>query len=601
MNSRICIYADVSGVHISTSNPFYINSAFVVDPSGNINAASFGGVTMVNGNVTANNLAVSTVSSLPKFTQYGMNTSLWGSQDINATSFVGFDSSGNLQRLPQVNKMLSVMQNNFTLMNTTLTNALNEVKSLQFNRNPNTAPLIASVASWIAMGSNTPNATPTPTPAPTPTPTPVPALNPTVLYPFEQNTTETAGGVTSQYVVAGGYYFDQTHPSSYPGSVTYVPGAVGSYGINTTSGAIAANYAFPMTGFTISYWFYPISGYVADAFTLYAGPLTNQGPAIYIGTDSANKFNIYGYNIATGTSTASFSMNTWMHVAMTYTPGTLMCYLNGVYSFSCATTFIPLQAFLIGQTFTDYGATCYFDDFRIYASTLSANQVAAVYGNLTPLPTQTLVALPNAFTYMPLNSSTVDLTGGATSITGTPTSYSKVSGITGFQVVNANNSSATQYIYGGMNLTSTDFTISFWFNAPSFWTNGEPIACWGSPAGGNLQFLFGSGTTSATTINVQLYNGTLYNSTAAAVNANQWYHAVLTFQQTGNAVFYLNNSQVWSMATSSFAFSSGINNFCLGSWVNSTHLGSYNGYFSDFRVYKTALAANQVNVLYNNP
>ena len=170
MNTRI--YTDVSGIHVSTANPFYINTGFQVDASGNVTANSFGGVTMANKNLTANNLSVSTVTTLPQFTQYNYNAALWGNNDFSGVVMAGLDSTGNLARAPQVNQMLNTMSINLNSFNAVLNGLLAEVKSFNVNNNPNTQAVINSFGSFVGIGNQE-----TPAGILVPGVTPAPSLN----------------------------------------------------------------------------------------------------------------------------------------------------------------------------------------------------------------------------------------------------------------------------------------------------------------------------------------------------------------------------------------------------------------------------------------
>jgi len=223
------------------------------------------------------------------------------------------------------------------------------------------------------------------------------SINPVIYHPFDNSLVDVMGGSSSQFVIANGYYQNGGNsPATYPGSVTYPAGKIGSNSINVTSGAFIANYSFPITGFTVSYWLYPISGYSAQMY-LSSRTVTNTGSlsgVIYWGINPTNNlYNTYSTgadftSYATPTVTATSPMNTWCHIAIVYTPGTFTHYLNG--NVACTVKFTlasPMLSYFLGQTLSGYVATCYFDDFRVYSTPLSAYHIGQIYANtVTQIP-----------------------------------------------------------------------------------------------------------------------------------------------------------------------------------------------------------------------
>jgi len=223
------------------------------------------------------------------------------------------------------------------------------------------------------------------------------SINPVIYHPFDNSLVDVMGGSSSQFVIANGYYQNGGNsPATYPGSVSYPAGKIGSNSINVTSGAFIANYSFPITGFTVSYWLYPISGYSAQMY-LSSRTVTNTGSlsgVIYWGINPTNNlYNTYSTgadftSYATPTVTATSPMNTWCHIAIVYTPGTFTHYLNG--NVACTVKFTlasPMLSYFLGQTLSGYVATCYFDDFRVYSTPLSAYHIGQIYANtVTQIP-----------------------------------------------------------------------------------------------------------------------------------------------------------------------------------------------------------------------
>ena len=168
-----------------------------------------------------------------------------------------------------------------------------------------------------------------------------------------------------------------------------------------------------------------------------------------------------------------------------------------------------------------------------------------------------------------------------------------------------NTASGTRYIYGHCALTNpTTMSVAFWC---------KPIAGYGNSTGQGqfctTTYEFGNANVGSdyqasamnhrdSTVNINDSAGTTQCRPAFLPTANEWHHYVITYDgQTGKV--YKDGIQ---SSTASFSAATTLDSF-IGVVIGFSKAGgvwrSNQSYFSDFRVYITALTADQVTELYN--
>ena len=230
------IYADISGIHVATSNPFYVNTGFVVDVSGNVNATSFGGANITGGNISSTNLSVNTITTAPQFVKYGYNTSNWGNSDFSGIVLAGFDSYGNLERLPQINVMLDNLTTNVANLTNAVNGILNEMSVFKFNSNPHTPATINPVVSFVQIPNQMPSSAILAVPPPTPSPTPVPMLFSFSSFTFTPNGATGVNGPSSLTYNTSTYPWITTYLTLSNGIQRWIVPRTGTYTL-TAAGA----------------------------------------------------------------------------------------------------------------------------------------------------------------------------------------------------------------------------------------------------------------------------------------------------------------------------------------------------------------------------
>ena len=340
-----------------------------------------------------------------------------------------------------------------------------------------------------------------------------------------------------------------------------------SLAVTNTAGAQSGlgyvNYTIPAghplrspTLLTIAFWMYPTS---TSVWPTQSSPLgfnngTNgAGPYFYLA--SVMSFAYYTstgtFNAITGTTT--IAQSTWVHVAITFSNGNLILYVNGVAEASAVITgslslggsssWGPITNMFIGCEHTGYGGyNGYIDNVRIYNTALSQSQINTLY--TTPATA--------ALTIPPVYITSNFLQGFSTGTSTTPTFQTPLNAATNnpvasavsntgqYMVIITNNVSGNNVYYStnfgayfaGLQLGTTLLTscaISYdgsyitVSNATTTWTlnnnsNGFSLAL-GNQAGyqnqGQNAIAIGNG---AGSIN-QTANSIILNASGSAVNS----------------------------------------------------------------------------------
>ena len=142
--------------------------------------------------------------------------------------------------------------------------------------------------------------------------------------------------------------------------------------------------------------------------------------------------------------------------------------------------------------------------------------------------------------------------------------------------------------------TTTEFTISVWFKTTSL--SSDQCIWNGRTNAGSAVAIF----VSSKNLYVDDSNRTTISNVITA--ANTWYHIAVTWKSGGSKVTYLNGTQISSVAVGTLNKSN--TKASIGRSSNNDSLASSNyfsGQMSDFRIYATALTADQVKELYSAP
>jgi hypothetical protein len=267
----------------------------------------------------------------------------------------------------------------------------------------------ASGTSSYSVASNAvvPLAPVVPTPMPTPiVPTPTPVLSnptPNVYYSFNNSAIDTKNNATNQSVV---------------GTVTYVSGFSNTSqdkAINLQAAEIRGSYNFG-NSWTFATWVYTKSNHNAVL-------LQGTGIMLYIQFQVSGTFHIFNNSDGTYyyTGGATSYMNTWTHIALTYSQnGSFVLYINGTSIFNItAPSFPTITSYVLGQQYPGYEWNGYLQNTSIYNVQLNSSQVNVL---LVPTPTVMPTPGPVVSSFTPpqfgglqlwLDASTLGLSNGA--------------------------------------------------------------------------------------------------------------------------------------------------------------------------------------------
>lgn len=315
-------------------------------------------------------------------------------------------------------------------------------------------------------------------------------------------------------------------------------------------------------------------------------------------TSGDYKFILGGYssNGTTGVFRCNFSgdcgniqLNTWYHVCATYNGTQCKIYINGelLSTFSFTTPSNSAKHLVIngrstndaGTTFNGVGTQCYLNDVRIYDHCLSPIEVKELAKGLV--------------LHYPLNQSTSILTNLNDTIEYDCSGYCN----NGKRIGTFTWSNDTpKYIM------STVFSGSQRIEAP--WNpNGSSsftVAGWFYNSSGTTYY--GAKNTNNSYICLEQSKYFVYNSSASVYvgnytsTRNVWQHIVLVHDiVTMKLKLYINGSFVNEVTTNGTIYNSDI--LDIGGRLGTAQ---YNGKMSDFRIYTTALSADDIKSLYQD-
>lgn len=141
--------------------------------------------------------------------------------------------------------------------------------------------------------------------------------------------------------------------------------------------------------------------------------------------------------------------------------------------------------------------------------------------------------------------------------------------------------------------SATEFTISVWFMT----TASSTTQCiWnGRKTVGYACAIFILST------NMLRVDDSVQTS-AGTITANTWYHLAVTWKSGGNKTIYLNGTQISSVSAGTLSKTNSYASIGRSSDNDTLSSGNYfSGQMSDFRIYATALTADQVKELYSAP
>jgi hypothetical protein len=271
--------------------------------------------------------------------------------------------------------------------------------------------------------------------------------------------------------------------------------------------------------------------------------------------------------------------NTWFHVAVTRSSGTLRIFINGVQGFSGSyTTDIPSHAVRIGSSVADEWGLGNVSNLRVVKGT------ALYTSNFTP-PTTNLTAVSGTSLLTCQNAAFTD--NSTNSFVITPTGNTTVTGNSPFNTVGYWSNyfdGSGDYLLSPSNsafaLGTGDYTVECWIYATS--TPSDQGIYEGRSTGAATD---GFTLTAFSGSVIRIYCGSALISSSGTSYVNQWTHVAVT-RASGTTTLWINGV---SQGTSSTSYNCtntdavvGGGRYSGGSSVNT----SFPGYISNFRIVK---------------
>lgn len=194
------------------------------------------------------------------------------------------------------------------------------------------------------------------------------------------STTITDSSPSNKAVTAYGNARISTSQSKFGGSSMYFDGN-GDY-LQIPNNSI---FNFGASDFTIEAWVYTATVVGLGVIVAYANGSAQNSNYAYqlLHNGAAWQFNVLSANTSYGTSAGSVSANTWIHIALVRSGGSLLAFANGILINTTNVTGVTLNnpagsVLQIGQGQGYYPWNGYIDDFRI------TKGVARYTANFTP-------------------------------------------------------------------------------------------------------------------------------------------------------------------------------------------------------------------------
>jgi hypothetical protein len=404
----------------------------------------------------------------------------------------------------------------------------------------------------------------------TPSTTPLTAISGTILLTCQSNTFVDNSSSPKTLTVVGNTLissFDPFVPNS-----SYSTYGSGYFDGNDYLDVPINSAQFGTGAFTIDFWVYPTTLANTPAIIDFRSSVTAIFGQIYIAANGTVHFYL-PVDIAT---TNTVTVNTWNHVAISRTAGTLKMFINGVSGYSSASTgTYNASAVYIGVSSSGSGGIVgYLSDMRFVIGT-------GVYTTDFTPPSAPLTAIANTSLLVLQNNQSVN------------NSVFLDNSTNNFLVTRAGNTTQGTFSpYGGNWSNYFDGASDYIRKAGAgvLTASGDvTIECWIYPLSSTVIGLFDGGPNEGDIMRNWPANriGKVAGSDnpTFTVTANQWQHFACTFS-SGNIKVFINGT-LNASGTYAGGYSAG-SNFDIGT-INAGGDGSFNGYISNFRVTKSIL------------
>jgi hypothetical protein len=349
--------------------------------------------------------------------------------------------------------------------------------------------------------------------------------------------------------------------------------------------------------FTIEAWVYPTANN-----TVIIGRravVTARGFFFGYGNITSNKFSFYAgdTNNATWeitlTSTNTFLLNQWHHVAITRNASNgFTLWVNGVAEATATASFTmgdDTSTLYIGTI--DGGSS----PFAGYISSLSLVQGSAVYTSTFTPPTAPVTAISGTgllcnFTNASIYDNTMMNNLETVADAKVSTTQSKFGGSSMYFDGTGDYLTSSSSSNSGIAFGTGDFTIEMWVNSADVSGSTQRGFLQTSDTAGGLKTSYTTGVVMIFGVNqsggsltgsvAAIIAGAQVGASTAVVTTNTWYHIALV-RSSGVATLYVNGTSVSSVSATGSCTGTYL---CVGGYYNTSYL--LNGYMDDVRITK---------------
>ena len=379
------------------------------------------------------------------------------------------------------------------------------------------------------------------------------------------------------------------------GSIYYNGSSYTSFGSNSL-------FAFGTNDFTVECWFYLTS--LGTGFNLFnVGGAATSSYSLYVYSSSGTKVQTarYGDTAGAGTTTQTFALNTWYHIAAVRSSGTAKIYVNGVAdsgaTYATMGTITATSAESGGRTFQGaVTGTGYISNLRVFPRT-------AQYTTTFTPPTAPVTAIQN--TGLLIDGTSGAVIDGTQQTNLTTLADSRVLN-TQYKYGNATTLVSGSYYFDGtgdyilttpsteLEFGASDFTIEMWWYPTS--TARQALYC------GSFGTDYSIGIDYSSTVSNQKIgiwassNGTSWNLVNAdfggngvgtvTVNQNAWNH--IAFVRYGTTwMSFVNGTRDRNITgLSGTIVDRSTAQKAIGSWFSTASMAQVTGYLDDIRITK---------------
>jgi hypothetical protein len=326
---------------------------------------------------------------------------------------------------------------------------------------------------------------------------------------------------------------------------------------------------------------------------------------------SSDKIYVQHYPSSTAVySTASISLNTFTHIAVSYTGSQTKIYINGTLdsthsaslSYSGSQTLTAslgayiLQNYTANTTYDEFSGTI--DQVRVFSSILDGTKISTLAAEKACVHTSTtdIVDFPplktNAAYFKMDNSAKDEVSGNIGSDTNVQYRFGKYNQSAFFN--------DTGIINTGFTRSGTSFSVSLWLNLNDNGTR-QIVLGDGNTNGSDSSITFSAQVDASDDVVIYVNNSQSSgnNNTVVSYSGkyNKWTHFVVTLNGTSGAV-YLDNTK--TTFTTDRSLGTAAQAFGIGSWsVTASNGGETDGFIDQVRFYNAELSDSNVESLYN--